>query len=315
MINVDPAELATAKQLKGELMQRIFGISAFGEGDAGTVEVQSIPLGSTIVGLGYGAREDGSAAAPALRVYVRTKLREDDIPDEEFVPREVNGTATDVIPVGEITAHARPVPCGVSVGHPNVGAGTLGCLVARGQQRFILSNNHVLADSNNGSLGDDILEPGRLDSPTPTPIARLTEFQALDWRRTNSIDAAIAELLEAGDVDPRIKGLGAIQAPPAPAILHQSVQKHGRTTGLTTGLVQDLSASIRVRYGARQAVFDNQIAVHGVRGVFSQPGDSGSLVVDAVSHRAVALLFAGGGNVTFCNPIGLVLNRFSTSIL
>jgi hypothetical protein len=44
-------------------------------------------------------------------------------------------------------------------------------------------------------------------------------------------------------------------------------------------------------------------------------GDSGALVVDAVTPKPVALLFAGGSGVAFANPIEAVLARFSVEIL
>ena len=59
-----------------------------------------------------------------------------------------------------------------------------------------------------------------------------------------------------------------------------------------------------------------QLAVSGVGGQFSSGGDSGSLVVDAVTRHPVGLLFAGGGlGTTFVNPIGPVLDRFGVEIV
>ncbi|HZO89600.1 MAG TPA: hypothetical protein VFB38_14830 [Chthonomonadaceae bacterium] len=108
--------------------------------------------------------------------------------------------------------------------------------------------------------------------------------------------------------------IGRIVNPPVPAALYRSVRKHGRTTRHTVGVVTDISASIRVRYGKQVAPFDNQIAIIGAGGAFSSGGDSGSLIVDAVNLNPVALLFAGG-STTFANPIGIVLARFSATIL
>lgn len=314
-INVEPAELAEASRLKGQLLERLFGIAAFAAGGVDRLEADSIPLDSSIVGVGYGVRENGTAEGPALRVYVRAKRRRSDLTVGELVPDEVDGVPTDVIPVGDPTAYQGPVPCGVSVGHVSGRPGTLGCLVTQGNRQFILSNNHVLANTNAAQPGDRIVHPATTDSPRPTAIARLSAYHPLDWARGNVIDAAIAELLEAGVVHPAIVGIGRVGQPPATAVRYQSVRKTGRTTGTTTGVVEDLSASIRIRYGNRVAVFANQIAVRGVAGPFSQPGDSGSLVVDAASQRAVALLFGGGGSYAFCNPIGLVLSRFGVSIV
>ena len=55
------------------------------------------------------------------------------------------------------TGRVRPCPGGFSIGHPRVTAGTLGGVVAiNGTFGFILSNNHVLAATNAGAVGDNI---------------------------------------------------------------------------------------------------------------------------------------------------------------
>ena len=53
----------------------------------------------------------------------------------------------------------------------------------------------------------------------------------------------------------------------------------------------------------------DQIAIRGVNGPFSKPGDSGSLVVTSATKQPVALLFAGSSDssMTFANPIGAVI--------
>ena len=48
---------------------------------------------------------------------------------------------------------------------------------------------------------------------------------------------------------------------------------------------------------------------------FSRGGDSGSLIVDAVTLEPVALLFAGGDSLTFANPIDLVLQHYGITIV
>ncbi len=72
----------------------------------------------------------------------------------------------------------------------------------------------------------------------------------------------------------------------------------GRTTDHTLGEIKDISATVRVDYDGRTALFRNQI----LTGAMSQGGDSGSLVLDR-KRRAVGLLFAGSDRVTLCNPI------------
>src|SRR4030067_2386517 len=97
---------------------------------------------------------------------VRQKVPPAALTAETMVPREINGVRTDIIQVGEIRAlqsrtdRWRPAPGGVSIGHFRITAGTFGCVVrdrASGS-RLILSNNHVLANSNDASPGDAILQ-------------------------------------------------------------------------------------------------------------------------------------------------------------
>jgi hypothetical protein len=120
-------------------------------------------------------------------------------------------------------------------------------------------------------------------------------------------------------VEPPIIDIGKPSRNPKTAVLYQSVRKHGRTTGHTVGVIMDLSANIWVGYRVgninKSAWFEDQIAVQGVGAApFSQPGDSGSLIVDAVSLDPVALLFAGGALLTFANPIEIVLQYFGVSV-
>src|SRR4029079_413086 len=182
---------------------------------------------------------------------------------------------------------------------------------------FTCANGTATTALTGARPADNILEPGLLDGGDPArPIARLTAFQPVDFTgRPNRIDGSIAELINTPDVDPRITTIGSITATPVPAALYQSVRKRGRTTLHTLGMVTDLAADVRVRYGSRVAQFNDQIAVTGFNGVFSAGGDSGSLVVDAVTRSPVGLLFAGGGNTTFCNHIEDVLKPFRVSIV
>lgn len=326
---LDERLVETARQYKSEFLERMFGVSAY------TTESEQasgvVPAGSNIVGVGYGAKS-AVGAEPydelAVRVYVRAKLPVSALSRTEVVPQYVNGVPTDVIPVGEIFALARPTMCGVSCGHHAMdGAGTLGCLVAKRDggdgHRYILSNNHVLANNNEASPGDPILEPGPFDGGDPgDPIAELTDYEPFDFSGLNSMDAAIARVLDPNDIRAEILGgIGAVQKPPMPAVIYQSVRKQGRTTSHTVGLVQGLSEYFpRVTYGSNSAAFDEQIVIRGAGAAFSSPsfsspGDSGSLVVDAMTRRPVALLFAGGINASVATPIERVLDRFKVEVM
>jgi hypothetical protein len=313
--------LVQAKALKMALASTIFGAAASAALDENRSYLASIPPGSNIRGFGFGAKSTGTSitADDAVRVYVRTKLPKRRIPANEIIPETIEGYPTDVIAVGDIRPFfPRPAQCGVSIGHVNVTAGTLGCLVENaGGVRFILSNNHVLADSNAGAPGDDILEPGRADGGAANPpIAHLTDFEPLDFSGAiNHIDCAIAEPIVPGSVLPEIVSIGRVTPASIAASKHLSVVNQGRTTGHTLGTIDDIAADVTVTYGMNTAAFEGQITVSGTGGLFSQGGDSGSLVLDALGLRPVGLLFAGGGTSTFCNPIDLVMARFSVTIV
>ena len=237
-----------------------------------------------IVGVGIGPKVINGAivADEAVRILVRVKIPKAQLGRDETVPAEFNKLPTDVVEVGEVRAfqtlrtwqrfgRQRPTSCGVSVGHPKITAGTLGCLVERGGDHYILSNNHVLADCNQANTGDDIIQPGALDggSAPSDNIAVLSDYEPLDFSgNDNEIDAAIALVGPdtQTDVEPEIIDIGRPQRTTKPVALYQSVRKHGRTTGHTVGVVLTISTDLWVNYGVGQnAWFVDQDWDHGRR--------------------------------------------------
>jgi hypothetical protein len=94
------------------------------------------------------------------------------------------------------------------------------------------------------------------------------------------------------------------------------VQKYGRTTKLTKGVITGINATITVSYGASgNAVFVNQIVVRSNK-PFLKSGDSGSLLVtDDLDCNPVGLMFAGGSSgYGIANPIGAVLSGLGITI-
>lgn len=319
--------LLTARSCKQELLDQLFGpmVNAQLAGAQAPSMLDVVPQGSNILGVGFGVKETLGAplqGETAIRVYVKTKLPRAALTNAESVPSMIQGVPTDVIAVGDLSAL---VSCGSSVGHHAITAGTAGCLVSRAGSaaRYVLSNNHVLANASDvappGSatsacaVNDDLLQPGPLDGGTrpANVVARLTSWVPLNFSGApNQVDAAIAEVTSVGHFTPDITHIGTIALPSVPASLYQSVRKWGRTTNHTVGVIMDLAATIRVRYGTQLALFDDQLGIQGVGAApFSAGGDSGSLIVDAVTKQPVGLLFAGGGIMTFANVIGDVLGN------
>ena len=292
----------------------------FGGPEAST----SDPL-NNIIGWGIGAKTTDETVLSdenVVRVYVRELL------SDQVIPEQFGALSTDVIEVGEITADQRrkrhrPAPCGVSVGHPAITVGTLGCLVKKGENHYILSNNHVLANSNAATEGDRVIQPGSRDDGTSPDdeIATLQDYQRIDFTgRPNHIDAAIALVGDRSQtiVLPEIMEIGIPRTAPRDATFDQTVRKHGRTTGHTVGVVVDISMDIWVNFHGRSAWFEDQIVVKSNdSNPFSRGGDSGSLIVDAGTCEPVGLLFASSRQaaLTIANPIDLVLQRYGVTIV
>ncbi len=226
--------------------------------------------------------------------------------------------------------------------------GTLGALVQDQQgNQYILSNNHVLAESDQGHVGDTIDQPGLIDGAcTPlnrpgsvvNPMATLRYLVPLASRQTN-VDAALA-LAAPGAVNPSgaILGLGTPStdgqlsaAPPmagageklTAANLGMQVAKSGRTTGLTCSNIDAVALTVKIDYYKDCAetqpyttkIYTNQIGIGGSH--FTDSGDSGALVLDAANSQAIGLYFAGGTDgdghgLSLANPIGDVLNELGT---
>jgi|GEM_PF-3226475 len=195
----------------------------------------------------------------------------------------------------------RPLKGGISIGHKNIGAGTLSVIVKDRETKapLILSNNHVLADTNRGKKGDLIFQPGIADAVelgiSAEQVGTLDRFVPLIDGAT--VDAAVANLTvqdwETGiyNIYPEIRDFV------EPAV-NMPVQKSGRTSDTTYGTVVAINADVDVNYSGKNIKLrDCFIAKLG-----GAPGDSGSLITTTGSHKkAVGLLFAGSsGYVVGC---------------
>jgi hypothetical protein len=266
------------------------------------------------------------------------------------VPRTINGVKTDVIETGRIVAfqqqqRMRPARPGISIGHYQITAGTFGCLVQKNGQVFILSNNHVLANSNAAQLGDPIWQPGKYDGgtsadqigtleqfipigfpgdtpPTPqpgcSPLAAImnlinpagsTPKAQINEPGNNTVDCAIARPTSPDLVTPDILNIG-VPIGVGAATLGTQLQKMGRTTAYTTGQITQIDVTVSVDYGGKIAVFKNQL----MAGAMSAGGDSGSAVLD-MQRRVVGLLYAGSDTTTILNPIQFVLDALQVQLV
>lgn len=229
------------------------------------------------------------------------------------------------------TDRVRPAPGGVSIGHPLIKAGTLGSRVFDlDGSKLILSNNHILAafdtveNPSGVSQGNSILQPGVKDGGDPTNwedyIGLLDRWVKLKEAWVNIVDCAVARPLnqyEIEEVKPppeydvadQILEIGVVNSI-AEGRLELPTQNSGRSSGLTSGQITDVSATIQVDYAVgvetKTLTFTDQLlSSHALI-----PGDSGSLLCD-MRNNAVGLTFAGSTGeetVGAHNKIGHVCN-------
>src|SRR5439155_923520 len=215
-----------------------------------------------VVGTAVGLLRDGKAA---VKIFLAR-------PDVRGLPRVLDGVPVAAQVTGQFiafsdpTTRQRPAPPGFSVGHPDITAGTIGARVADGSGHiYVLSNNHVLANSNDASIGDPALQPGPYDGGTPPAdqIGTLFAFKQIDFSGgDNTIDAAIAlsSTSDLGNATPTDDGYGTPSAAifgdanndgvfdDKTALLGLNVQKYGRTTKLTKGQITGINGTVTVCY-------------------------------------------------------------------
>jgi len=219
-------------------------------------------------------------------------------------------------------AKRTPIQPGFSIGHVKVTAGTLGAIVKKGNQLMLLSNCHVLANSGKGKKGDKILYPGDADggSLPDDLVGELADFVKFKTGGdfVNLVDCAVAIPLPArlAEVIADIKGLGIPKGVSKPE-RGMTVTKVGRTTGKSTSTIKDVNFRMTLNYpgvgdvGLLDQVFCSR---------YTNGGDSGSLVIEKASGKAVGLHFAGypdknGVKGSVFNPIKAVLGALKVKLV
>ncbi len=292
-------------------------------------------LGEGIQGIGVARRMTAGnfVDAMALKVYVAKKQPvknlNDPVPKKIRVP-EIGMLETDVEEIGPVskeifTEKVRPAMPGCGLGHPDITVGTFGALVRKTDDPnslYILSNAHVLAPLDPGQLGDPIIQPGTTDggrSPADR-IATFYQYVPFNFSRTkfdNKVDAALAKVVNSSRVTDLIRILN-VQPKQINSDIRREmrVQKVGRTTDHTIGIVRDVHFRTALSYqrpnpphrkgrvGFRDLVLCSR---------FTSGGDSGALVLDE-KNRAVGLHFAGSTSSSVFNKISNVFGLLNIEL-
>ncbi len=319
-------QLDSVRELKQEVRGRLVAqVSASAQADPLTVALGVLPRPR---GFGLAVRVSSADALglPALDAVLGRWSADTDV----RVVGPVRAAPAPVPGPAALSAAARPrvrplVP-GASVGHPDVTAGTLGAFVTDARGRvLLLSNNHVLADTDRAQLGDPVLSPGPADGGRPgvDRVATLTAFERL-VPAGNTVDLAVAAVDDPALVGGNHVPEGVLSGVVEEVLDGVAVAKTGRTTGHTTGSVTAVELDgVTVDYGrGRLLSFDDCLEVEGDGRSFSDGGDSGSVVYALDGLSALGLLFAGstrggqgGTGLTYCNGAALVLRTAGVTLL
>lgn len=281
---------------------------------------------ANVVGVGTGPKRRGGqeTGEDAVVVFVTEKLPESELADEDVCPRTVTiddeTVPTDVVQSGEVWAQAtateaqetapdrteryRPAPASVSVGHPEVTAGTLGTppLETGDGDTVFVTNAHVAAPQGTAETGDPCRQPGPEDGGTAEDrVGTLREFVEIRRDRPNESDSALVAV-DPGDLrENEILEIGPLAGFAEP-VFGEPHEKSGRTTDVTSGELRARDVEIEV-----QGYYpDEAVTFTGVDAFdpMSSGGDSGSLIGRRVDgeFRGTDLLFAGSPFVTFGVP-------------
>ncbi len=340
-------ELANQGGPKPKIGKRVKWIRKNHERICQAVKVQKMHTGrlmemADVMGTATGITAEGE---PVIKVFIRR-------PGIANLPKRLDGFPVKVEVTGMFVAQEdptarfiRPVPIGVSTGHPAITAGTIGARVKDSAGNvYALSNNHVYANMNAASLGDPVLQPAALDGGTNPAdrIGTLSDYQPILFNGgINNIDGAIAlsstsqlrngtpitdQNQEAGYGVPSSQIYGDTNGDGffdnKDDLLGLYVQKFGRTSGMTHGQITDINVTVDVCYEPfwiwclTWGTFVDQIGITSVEATaFSEGGDSGSLIVtDDENKQPVGLLFAGNSTKTLANRIDLVFDRFNVAV-
>jgi hypothetical protein len=270
----------------------------------------------------------------SLVLYIKHKYNNGELESSQAIPPtlEFEGmnevVPTDVREIGPIeleslTSVVRPILGGYSISsRMETSTGTMGCLVSRrgeSNRLFLLSNSHVLAKSGLGQPGDPIYQAGvdDVEIATSNAVATLSSWKPFNFDDgyNNYIDAAIAEITDHSLVTSDIAFIGRPKGIRS-AKRGTMVQKTGRTTELTFGLVQDVNFHTSLKYpkpdgtGNGYANFRNLILCSR----FTEKGDSGALVLDEEKY-AVGLHVCGSSTTSIFCPILTVCDELFVDLV
>ncbi len=320
--------------------------------------LRAIP-GIVAVSVGMKVTQGSVTDIMCLRVYVNEKRTTEQLPVDEQIPTHINGIPTDVNEMpNNVTGAAgkqhghkkyRPLRGGIAIRSANSRhfySGTLGCFVKDSEETeepatiYLLTNYHVLM-LNGEEAGHQVGQPDfccEFCCLRCGEIAKITRWGDLF---NDNVDCVIAELSNGQENNwtNEIPGLGEIRCTPlneagnpvTPVVPNDTVFKRGISSGVTQGVVVDVTAPISPKFDSKDGeitkLFLNQILIQRKPNLkaFSSKGDSGSVVLNHL-NEVIGLHFADDeerddnnvikhkATMSYANPIQDVLRILKIKI-
>ena len=302
--------------------------------------------------LGAGIAEKRTDGMPtgilALTFYVREKVDNKWLTAREAVPPALPAALsgprrlieTDVVVLGGLELQrrrgkgaAQPAPPapgaakdahwvqpgnGMGLDHQENHLGTFGAVVSAGTERLALSARHVMADAQPQPGAPISYEAMNEPSAVVGSLEKVSDLQT-GGEYVNRSDAAVAKLLPdaLARLRPQIRQLERLPSGIVQPQRGMKVIKVGFTSGLTRGEILDVNFRCQLDYAGvdGKVGFVDQVLCTQ----FTHEGDSGALVLEEASYKAVGLHLAAatdptGGSASVFSPISEVLAALGVTL-
>ncbi len=291
--------------------------------------------GVTAIDIDYKVKKGIVTKELAIIVFVKKKF---DIDEDLQIPKKIQGIKTDVWE-GDFSAYeyaekvspqpvkdllvdpiANPIIGGISVGPFDLDIyGTLGMVLDTNfGMQMLISSTHVLASGPHTSPGDPISQPA-LPMGGHFPESLAGSYYMGFIGQPHNIDASLATIPTRNATSKTIQGIGNTRGHDV-TFPGDDVAKYGRTTQFTSGKVVSDTFTCVINYpnfGAMTYYNQLRIQSNNPYNAFSQPGDSGSMIVN--EDREVVGMLMGGGQAnggqyhTIANPIDDIIRTFEAN--
>ncbi|HWB01372.1 MAG TPA: hypothetical protein VG796_00015 [Verrucomicrobiales bacterium] len=287
---------------------------------------------SNVIGFGLSRkRKKGKwSRTKCLTFYVLHKRQPDELEEGEELPKKLYGLKTDVVEIeppqmiaGEDVLNPGEAVQLASFDNPaHAITGTVGAVLrSKKGKLYLLSNNHVFAQC--GHLPPN--SPVEWTGPDfPETVAETANaVPLLRPPDKNEVDAALALVLLPELIKNEMAGdVRLASGVPAPAVEGRSVYKLG-ANGPTTGTIQTTHGVFPLNGPASPSIpvpevfnFEEVILIKPdpEHAAFCSAGDSGSLLIDRESRRAVGIVMGKAGELGVACPLQPALAKLSVII-